>query len=209
MAIADSRGVIALPAPRRDRRADLRALPPVAADPPAAASPGPAAPAPAEFDFAAAFDAHGTVLLRFALAALRDRGLAEDCVQEAFLRAWRSRDRFDPSVGSLRTWLFAILRNVIADAIRAIQRLPHLEGAERLEEHPALVTDPWERLGLVEALESLSPEHREVIEAVHVQGLDYAELAARTGVAVGTLRSRAFYALRILRTRLSEPRNPA
>lgn len=203
MAIAEHRGVIALPSPRRQRRVDLRAVPPLADDSPSTAA------APAAFDLAGAFDAHGTVLLRFALAALRDRGLAEDCVQEAFLRAWRSRDRFDPEVGSLRTWLFAILRNVIADAIRAIQRLPHLEGAERLEEHPALVADPWERLGLAEAIETLSPEHREVIEAVHVQGLDYAELSARTGVAVGTLRSRAFYALRQLRAHLTEPRNPA
>lgn len=202
MTIAEHRGGKALPAPRRQRRVDLRAVPPLADESPSSTA------APVAFDLAAAFDAHGTVLLRFALAALRDRGLAEDCVQEAFLRAWRSRDRFDPAVGSLRTWLFAILRNVIADAIRAIQRLPHLEGAERLEEQPAPVADPWERLGLVEALETLSPEHREVIEAVHVQGIDYAELSTRTGVAVGTLRSRAFYALRHLRAHLTEPRNP-
>ncbi len=68
-----------------------------------------------DFDVAAAYDEHASAMLGFAVNALRDRTLAEDCVQETFLRAWRARARFEPRRGSLRTWLFAIERNVIVD----------------------------------------------------------------------------------------------
>ena len=53
------------------------------------------------------------------MRSLGDAGLAEEAVQETFLRAWRAGERFDPQIGSLRTWLFAILRNVVIDLGRA------------------------------------------------------------------------------------------
>ena len=56
---------------------------------------------------------------RFALRSLNDRGLAEEAVQETFVRAWQAADRFDDNLGSLRTWLFAIIRNVVIDLSRA------------------------------------------------------------------------------------------
>ena len=66
-----------------------------------------------------AYAAHGGELYGFAMRSLRDHGLAEEAVQETFVRAWRAGDRFDPEIGSLRTWLFAILRNVVIDLGRA------------------------------------------------------------------------------------------
>ncbi len=131
--------------------------------------------------------------------ALRDRSLAEDCLQETFLRAWRARDRFDRDRASERTWLFAIARNVIADALRARARMPRIGGDEDLELHSAPVVDPLERLGIVEGLARLSDAHREVILAVHVEGRTYQELSDATGVPVATWRTRAYHALRALR----------
>ena len=60
-----------------------------------------------ERDVREAYAAHSGELFRFALRSLGDAGLAEEAVQEAFVRAWRAGDRFDPEIGSLRTWLFA------------------------------------------------------------------------------------------------------
>lgn len=151
------------------------------------------------FDAARAFDAHGTALLGFAVNALRDRPLAEDCVQETFLRAWRSRERFDRDRASERTWLFAIARNVIADALRTRSRMPRIGGDDELEQHSAPVVDPLERLQIVEGLSRLSEAHREVILAVHVEGHTYQELADATGVPIATWRTRAYHALRSLR----------
>ncbi|PPF32135.1 RNA polymerase [Rathayibacter sp. AY1A2] len=160
-------------------------------------------PRTAGFDPAAAFDEHGSALLGFALNALRDRGLAEDCVQETFLRAWRSRASYSAERASTRTWLFAIARNVVIDVHRSRQRLPRLIEAEILEEVPAEDRDPLEPLAIAEALARLSAEHRQVVVAVHLHGETYAELSAATSVPVATLRSRAFYALRALRGHLA------
>ena len=66
-----------------------------------------------------AYAAHGNELFRFARRSLADDQLAEDAVQETFVRGWRAADRFDERLGSLRTWLFAILRNVVIDLSRA------------------------------------------------------------------------------------------
>jgi RNA polymerase sigma-70 factor (ECF subfamily) len=55
----------------------------------------------------------------FATRSLGDPGLAEEAVQETFLRAWRAADRFDEQLGSIRTWLFSILRHVMIDLARA------------------------------------------------------------------------------------------
>lgn len=157
---------------------------------------------PSAFDLAAEYDAHGGALFGYAINVLRDRPLAEDCVQETFLRAWRARDRFDPTRGGVRTWLFAIQRNVIVDVQRAQQRLPRLVTGEEVEDAPAELGDALDRLAIVEALAKLSEEHRSAFVAIHVDGRSYAEASERSGVPVGTLRSRVFYAVRALRTHI-------
>jgi RNA polymerase sigma-70 factor (ECF subfamily) len=156
------------------------------------------------FDLAAAYDEHASALFGFAINALRDRSLAEDCVQETFLRAWRSRDGFATDRASLRTWLFVIARNVIIDAQRAQQRTPRLVPADVLDDSPALLDDPLDRLAVIEGLAKLSEEHRAVLVDVHLEGRSYAEVEASTGVPAATLRSRSFYALRAMRDHLTE-----
>lgn len=157
---------------------------------------------PSEFDLSAAFDLHASAMLGFAVNVLHDRVLAEDCVQETFLRAWRARGGFDASRGAVRTWLFAIERNVITDVQRSIGRMPSI-ASNYIDDETAdgrdAEADTVERMRVVEALAVLSPEHRQVVIAIHLQGGSYAELAASTGVAAATLRTRTYYALRILR----------
>src|SRR6476660_1090903 len=79
-----------------------------------------------ERDVREASAAHSGELYGFALRSLGDAGLAEEAVQETFLRAWRAGERFDPEIGSLRTWLFAILRNVVIDLGRARAARPRV-----------------------------------------------------------------------------------
>lgn len=158
--------------------------------------------AESEFDLSVAFAEHGPSLLGFAVNALRDRPLAEDCVQETFLRAWRSRSGFDADRGSARTWLFTIERHVILDVYRARQRTPTLVPAEHAGELAAQESDPLERLRIVEALARVSPEQREAVVAVHLTGLTYQEFSVASGVPVATLRTRVFYALRAMRGHL-------
>ena len=70
------------------------------------------------------YSRYGAVLFGLALRTLGDRQLAEDCVQEVFVTAWRSAGRYDPRRASVSTWLFAIARNKTVDALRRRSRRP-------------------------------------------------------------------------------------
>lgn len=165
--------------------------------------PGPHPSAPG-FDVRRAFDENGNALLGFAVNALRDRPLAEDCVQETFLRAWRSRHRFDARQATERTWLFSIARNVIVDALRARARLPVIGNESEIEGRAAEAIEPLERLHILEALSVLSDAHRTAIVAIHLHGRTYQELSDATGIPVATWRTRTYHALRALRRHLEE-----
>jgi RNA polymerase sigma-70 factor (ECF subfamily) len=158
----------------------------------------------------ASYAAHGGELYRFAWSALRDPALAEEAVQETFLRAWRVADRYDAAIGSPRTWLFAIARNVIIDLGKA------RTARERLREELVITSTPgsgavgdgideallaWE---VEEALRRLTPEHRAAIVELYYRQRPAAEVAAELGIPAGTLRSRLYYGLRALRLVLEE-----
>jgi RNA polymerase sigma-70 factor (ECF subfamily) len=162
---------------------------------------------PRGFDVREAYAAHGRDLLGFMVNALRDRGLAEDCVQETFTRAWQARDRYDPARASKRTWLFAIARNVAVDAVRARARRPGVSAGDQEQDRAvvdARLARTLDHVTLVWALAQLGEAHRRVVVAVRLEGLAYDELADRDGVPVATLRTRMFHALRALRAILDE-----
>jgi RNA polymerase sigma-70 factor, ECF subfamily len=156
-----------------------------------------------ERDVREAYAAHAGELYGFARRSLGDAGLAEEAVQETFLRAWRAGERFDPELGSLRTWLFAILRNVVIDLSRARAVRPGVaEGGvepsvEPLEE--ALLA--WQ---VEEALRRIGEQHRTVLVETYYRGRPYAEVAAELGVPEGTVKSRVYYGLRALKVALEE-----
>ena len=131
---------------------------------------------------------------RFAWHLTRDRQLAEDVTQEAFLRAFRFLKGFrgDRKFGS---WLFSIVRNCAMDALRSQRRSDAPWEDQFL---PRSVADPAARAELEAALRSVSAEHREAFLLVEVFGLSYQETADVLGVAVGTVKSRMFRARQAL-----------
>lgn len=157
----------------------------------------------------AAYAAHGRELYRFAYRSLGDRGLAEEAVQTTYLRAWRAADRFDEHLGSLRTWLFAIVRNVVVDLARARSVRPALppgsvDTGGVGEHHDGEIDQLILSWQVEEALRKLSPDHRTVLVETYYRARPYGEVAAELGVPVGTVKSRVFYALRALRLALEE-----
>ena len=162
-----------------------------------------------EADLLAAYRAYSGELFGVAFRGLRDRGLAEDAVQETFVRAWRSADRFDPSRGSVRTWLFVMLRSVLADQRRRRASRPLEVGAsDELVLQDLASPDAFDAALLAwqveEALRRMTPEHREVLVEIRLRGRTQVELAATLGVPVGTIKSRVHYALQALRLLLDE-----
>jgi RNA polymerase sigma-70 factor (ECF subfamily) len=162
----------------------------------------------ASLDVRAAYAAHGPELYRFALRQLGDGGAAQDVVQEVFLRAWRAGDSYDPQLASLRTWLFAIARNVVVDEARRFAVRPWQRDLTDGTDLPQGATETDDRLvdGWVveEALRRIGEDHRVAIVQTHLRGRPHAEVAAELGIPVGTLRSRVFYGLKALRLALDE-----
>jgi RNA polymerase sigma-70 factor, ECF subfamily len=152
-----------------------------------------------------AFLTHGGELFGFARRSLNSTQNAEDVVQETFSRAWRSRERFDPTLGSLRTWLFAIERRVIYDvsaqvtknAVTSIDRIGERAGDDTIER--AMLG--WQ---VESALQRLDPDHRMIVTELYFNGRSGREVAEMFGLPEGTVRSRAFYALKMLRLLLEE-----
>lgn len=152
----------------------------------------------------AAFLAHSGELYGYARRSLNDAGAADEVVQETFIRAWRARERFDPDLGSLRTWLFAIERRIVIDHARSRA----LRQTNPLPEDMAQVGDDIEKAlvgwQVEEALRRLRPEHRQVLVETYYRGRSGREVAIELGIPEGTVRSRLFYALQSLRLTLDE-----
>lgn len=159
--------------------------------------------------------AHEPEARRVAAGILGDMDAAADAVQEAFIKAYRALDRFDPG-RPFRPWFLQILRNQCRDALRkrdaGFGRVPG--DADRAERDLARVAgdqDPERDRRRNEAREILwrglgqiSVEHREVLVLKEIDGMGYREIAETVGVAEGTVASRLHHARRALKRALDE-----
>ncbi len=158
----------------------------------------------AEHELAAVQREHGRPLFALLLRLCDgDRQRAEDLVQETLVRAWQHpealrADDFD----SVRPWLLTVGRRLAIDARRARQARP-AEVGDAVLENARVMADHAERaaaaLDVREAVKTLTPEHRDVLVLVYFHGASVAEAAATLGIPPGTVKSRAYYALRALR----------
>jgi RNA polymerase sigma-70 factor (ECF subfamily) len=151
-----------------------------------------------------AFLTHRGELLGFARRSLGDESLAEEAVQETFVRALRARPGFDPTRGAMRPWLFTIERRIIVDLARARRAHP----SQELDPNSTAATDQIDAAlrswNVEEALRRLGPEHRLVVLEVYYRGRPTRDVARELGVPDGTVRSRLYYALRALRSSLND-----
>jgi len=174
--------------------------------------------------FAAVFEQHRPLLHRIACRLVgADDG--EDVVMDTYLKVWKAIPQFRGDA-ALRSWLCTATRNCALDCLRRrrrdAERLQHDDSAdteatpllERLPDERAVGADRHaERLDLgsqlAEALRNLSPDHRTTLLLREVDGLSYKEVAAATGVSIGTVMSRLFYAKHRLRKLLQHAEEPS
>jgi RNA polymerase sigma-70 factor (ECF subfamily) len=135
-----------------------------------------------------------------------DRQVAEDVVQETMVRAWRQAGQLDLSEPSLMPWLATVARRIVIDQGRRRRARPAETGDEMLENVPVADTteDLLRKVVVTEALQALSPAHREVLNETILRDRTVNEAAELLGVPVGTVKSRVYYALRALRLVLAE-----
>lgn len=149
-------------------------------------------------------DEHGAALLSYVTRITGDRYLAEDVVQETWLRAWRHIDRLDNGKGSVRGWLLRVAHNVAVDAHRVRRARPAEVGVEGDELANTAVQSPLSdevenRMVVDELLDRLSPVHRRAVIEVYFIDRTTKSAASELGVPVGTVKSRLHNALRVLR----------
>lgn len=149
---------------------------------------------------------HGASLMSFVLRKVGgDWQRAEDIVQETIVRAWRNGERFDLG-RPLRPWLFTVARRLIIDEYRSRSARP--EEPSNDEPQALVVQDETSNVHsamlIEQVLPILSPAHLEIIVELYFRGRRPVDVATVLNIPVGTVKSRCFYALRVLREALEQ-----
>jgi len=128
--------------------------------------------------------------------------IAEDCAQDVMVTLWNKAHLFDPARASVATWIFTIARNRRIDVLRR-ERRPEPEdlpwGPEAEPDQLDVLSMQQESEQLAKALRSLPDKQRELIEKAYFGDLSHSEIAADTGLPLGTIKSRIRLALDRLR----------
>jgi RNA polymerase sigma-70 factor, ECF subfamily len=158
------------------------------------------------------YDRYSRTVYGVGIKILGDRSSAEELVQEVFLKVWRSSGTFDPSRASFSTWLYRVTRSVALDLYRKrtsrIRPVPNADSqiaaARDSSAGPEeIVDDSWLSWRMSNALEELGATQREVVELAYFQGLSQREISQRTGMPLGTVKSRTASAMKRLRQGLA------
>ena len=149
---------------------------------------------------------YARAVLGLALRRLRDRGRAEDAVQETFASIWRSAGSYRPERGRGAPWLYAVARNAISDRGRARNEPPAEAPVEAspLPGPDERAEQAWLSFRVHSAVETLPGQERSLIELAYWGGLSQSEIAARLGIPLGTVKTRTRAALSRLADSLGE-----
>jgi RNA polymerase sigma factor (sigma-70 family) len=158
-----------------------------------------------------AYDQCSAMVHRLALRVTRNRDAAEDITQDVFVHLWEHPYAFDPSRGSLRTWLALLAHRRAVDWVRAQERQRRLLDRVRCTEPPTLIIDLIiaEETGMQvrQAVADLPQRLREAVELAYYRGRTYQQAAAELGLPEGTLKSRIRSGLRHIAATLAEERS--
>ncbi|MEW5986691.1 MAG: sigma-70 family RNA polymerase sigma factor [Chloroflexota bacterium] len=156
--------------------------------------------------FEVLYDRHAATVMGRCLRVIQDEAAAEETVQEAFWRVWRSAGLYQPERGPFKHWLLQIAHRLALDVVRRRQVRPQplrreqdLEWAEQQPDATANVAEAaWMSMkgqSVRKAMAALPVEQRRIIDLAFFQGLTRQEIASRTGIPLGTVHTRARLAL--------------
>lgn len=152
--------------------------------------------------FAALFRHFAPRIKAFLMRSGTDAALAEECAQDVMATVWQKAHLFDPSRATAATWIFTVARNRKIDALRKLRRPEPEEltwGPEAEPAQDAALELRQDTEALSAALADLPTKQRELIERAYFGDLSHSEIAAETGLPLGTIKSRIRLALDRLR----------
>lgn len=146
----------------------------------------------------------------FLMKSGTDESLAEECMQDVMATLWHKAHMYDPSRASVATWIFTIARNRRIDLLRRSAR-PEPEdlpwGPEQAPDQADVIALQQDSRRLAEAIAGLPENQRDLIRHAYFGDLSHSEIAAETGLPLGTIKSRIRLALDKLRHSMSGPTN--
>ncbi|MCV0402310.1 MAG: sigma-70 family RNA polymerase sigma factor [Chloroflexi bacterium] len=162
-----------------------------------------------EASLAVFYDRHHLVAFRVAMRVVRDRGRAEDVLQESFLSAWRKAASYKPGRGAPKSWLMGIVRNRAIDTLRSLKD-------PVADDEAVLAVTPADGPGVAEevdarleaervraAINALPEDQRVAVTIAFLEGRTHAEIARDLGVPLGTVHGRVRLGLRRMRAYLA------
>lgn len=152
------------------------------------------------------YDAYGGALYGVVLRIVHSRELAEQVLQDTFLKVWRNISTYDATKGRLFTWLLNIARNTAIDVTRSahFQQSWKTDSLDNLVHNPGGESINPDHLGLREVVDRLDEKYRLLIDLVYFKGYTQEEVAEETGIPLGTVKTRLRYAIAELRTQFGE-----
>lgn len=155
------------------------------------------------------YDDYSATLLGILSRIVRDDILAEDLVQETFVRVWTQRSTYDTRKGTLFTWMLNIGRNLAIDTLRSSaykassnnQSVDELVGIHEPEADTALFP---ETMDVRDHVDRLPSDQRLIVELTYFHGLTQSEIAGQCGIPLGTVKSRLRLAMNALRAIYAE-----
>lgn len=149
------------------------------------------------------YDSYSGVLLGIAFKITKDQDLADDVLQEAFIKIWKNIESFDPQKATIFTWMLNITRNTAIDCIRKKSYQSNIQiGTDKVSIVDEVASDSINIniIGVRELIDGLKPEYKEVIDAVYFGDLTHEEASEKLELPLGTLKTRVRNALKELKT---------
>jgi RNA polymerase sigma factor (sigma-70 family) len=145
------------------------------------------------------YDRYARIIQAVAFKSLGSIEESEEVVVDVFAQVWRTAERYDPTKARVDTWLFMMARSRVLDRLRTYQRTAKVTHAsvEMAIQSTKSSIDPVEdaivlerRAQVLAALQRLPQEQRQVIELAYYSGFSHSEIAAQTGLSLGTVKTR-------------------
>ena len=150
------------------------------------------------------YDKYSSFLFGLIVKIVHSQEIAEDLLQEVFVKIWKNIDSFDSGKAKFITWIANIARNLAIDKIRSKEYKNQLQNHDIddfvniIEDNPASGFNP-EHIGVKDMLEKLQPEQKILIDMVYFQGYTQAETAEKLDIPLGTVKTRIRSAISVLR----------